>query len=196
MSVVPCAIRPQVAAGSSFTTGVTFRLGRVKKRRLSKACRNRLCSFDWRGCSDHGAVGDGVSGCHGDLDLPVRAAGKNSTSCFDPHHCRASPAILDRRFTLEAGLSPSDDFIGDVCHVRASVACVMRNVGREAEDIIANRQIAGEVPDRRGPLALSPAAPWSPNPFQSNERGRFRSPCKRAVNALFTEARHGRAPGA
>jgi hypothetical protein len=116
MSVVPCAIRPQVAAGSSFTTGVTFRLGRVKKRRLSKACRNRLCSFDWRGCSDHGAVGDGVSGCHGDLDLPVRAAGKNSTSCFDPHHCRASPAILDRRFTLEAGLSPVVDvsFPGDV----------------------------------------------------------------------------------
>ena len=46
----------------------------------------------------------------------------------------------------------ADDFIGDVCHMRASVACVMRNVGREAEDIIANRQIAGEVPGHGAPV--------------------------------------------
>ena len=98
-------------------------------------------------------------------------------------------------YTVNGVFSESFPTHAEALEAARRAAAEQRQPG-QTEDIIANRQIAGEVPDRRGPLALSPAAPWSPNPFQSNERGRFRSPCKRAVNALFTEARHGRAPGA
>jgi hypothetical protein len=36
-------------------------------------------------------------------------AGENASSCFDPHHRRASAGVLDRRFTLKASLSPVID---------------------------------------------------------------------------------------
>ena len=63
-------------------------------------------------------------------------AGENASSCFDPHHRRASAGVLDRRFTLKASLSP----VIDVALTR---------------DVVGRNTVVRKVDDRVLPAATS-----------------------------------------
>jgi hypothetical protein len=102
------------------------------------------------------------------------AAGKYSTSCFNPHHCGTSAGILDRRLALEAGFSPVVDvsFPGDVV--------VRHAIVRQAD----NRLLPAAPPQLAGIVGK-----WLPDTFDVIEQSDFAAneltdPDRRGVRAM------------